>query len=966
MRKLYTLLFLLLLLPLTLPAQLLSHRQGRVLVQLPAEIPAERWALQFPVLSEPELISRPVNIWAFSFDHTRVNERKLLQQLRAHRQVVAAQFDHFVEMRAVPNDPLFGQQWQYNNTGQSGGTAGADIDIVPAWDITTGGLTHTSDTIVVCVIDNGVDGDHPDLLPNLWVNHDEIPGNGIDDDANGYVDDYRGWSTVTNNDVIEGGTHGTSVTGIVGARGNNGMGVTGVNWTVKVMVVRNNFSTTESKVLAAYSYPLEQRLRYNASNGAEGAFVVATNASWGVDNGLPDDAPLWCGFYETLGEAGILNVGATANAGINVDEVGDLPTTCPSEYLIGVTNLNDEGQLVPDAAFGPLSIDLGAHGEEVFTTRGGGSYGPFQGTSAAAPHVAGAIGLLYSAPCPSLMALTKSDPGAAALLMRQVILQGTQPNASLSGRTATGGSLNVWNSMQLLLDICQACLPPTSAVAEATGTDGVQFNWVANDSIQRVDLRYRVTGSATWTEITDVESPFTVAGSLAACTDYEWQLRAGCGSTVTGYGPSMSFRTDGCCELPPAVDLLDVTDNTALLDWPAVLAARRYLLRYRPLGSTDWTTITRTPDFVNLTGLMPCTEYEFQLQTDCDTTLTDFGTFPVFRTTGCGACLDLEYCIPDNVNSTDEWIAEISIGNVLLSGSGPAAEGYADFGAPDAVFTLEKGVTYPVEVHAGYSGARFAENVAIYLDLDQNGFLTAQELLFEGVAAGGMPATGQLTIPAGAPPGVTRLRVLLLFQPIGTACPILDAQGEVEDYCIGVVESLGCVSPLVLEATATTADEVLIRWGQIGAAGEYRFRYRPVGASEWTEEVTLSGLSRNLSGLAGCGDFEVEVASRCGGQFSDPPARLVFNNCVLDSNDPPAAGDGWQVWPNPAQDWLQVTFDRPPGHPLQYELYSMVGTLVHRTDRAPIALGTLPAGVYLLRVSSTDGRSWSRRVVISR
>jgi hypothetical protein len=144
---------------------------------------------------------------------------------------------------------------------------------------------------------------HSDLTDNLWKNHKEIPGNGIDDDGNGYVDDYEGWNAVSQNgNVYSSGSHGLNVAGIIGARGNNEMGVSGMNWDIKIMQIRLS-QVREDNVLRAYEYALSHRKRYNESGGIEGAFVVATNSSWGIDRGRPEDAPLWCAFYDSLGNA---------------------------------------------------------------------------------------------------------------------------------------------------------------------------------------------------------------------------------------------------------------------------------------------------------------------------------------------------------------------------------------------------------------------------------------------------------------------------------------------------------------------------------------------------------------------------------------------------------------------------------------------------------------------------------------
>src|SRR5690606_13879813 len=122
-----------------------------------------------------------------------------------------------------------------------------------------------------------------------------------------------------------------------------GLGMTGVNWNVKMLMLGGS-STLESTVVEAYSYVLDMRARYNQSNGAEGAYVVSTNASFGVDNGQPANFPLWCGIYNALGEEGVLNAGATANNNVDVDAVGDIPTACASDFMISVTNSTQTDQ----------------------------------------------------------------------------------------------------------------------------------------------------------------------------------------------------------------------------------------------------------------------------------------------------------------------------------------------------------------------------------------------------------------------------------------------------------------------------------------------------------------------------------------------------------------------------------------------------------------------------------------------
>lgn len=412
-------------------------------------------------LSPKRCVSPSMNIWLVEFDYSLIDQSKMLEIIRGCRSVDIAQSNHLITKRSkIPNDTEFSSQWQYINNGSSGGVIDADIDADSAWAITTGGITAKGDTIVVAVIDDGLDLSHPDFTNNLWVNINEIPNNNIDDDGNGYKDDYRGWNADNNNDDISGGGfggwHGTPVAGIVGARGNNGIGVTGVNWNVKIMVVVGGGD--EAGAISTYSYVLANRKLYNNTNGAKGAYVVATNASWGIDNGKPADAPLWCALYDSLGKYGILNAGATANNDVNVDVQGDLPTACPSTYLISVTNTNRQDQKITTAGYGKITIDIGAPGEDTYTVAstsfGGNAYGPFGGTSGATPHVAGTIGLLYSAPCAKLIELSKSKPDTVAFLMKEFILQGSDSNSSLQNISVSGGRLNVHKALIKLQEYC--------------------------------------------------------------------------------------------------------------------------------------------------------------------------------------------------------------------------------------------------------------------------------------------------------------------------------------------------------------------------------------------------------------------------------------------------------------------------------------------------------------------------------
>ena len=405
-----------------------------------------------------ETLSELASIYLYSYDDVALDGEAVLRSLNDLPSVVAAQLNHYVEDRATPNDPQFGSQWHHIDASDN------DIDSDLAWDITTGGTTANGDRIVVAVLEGGgANYNHVDLVANHWTNSAEIAGNGVDDDGNGFVDDVNGWNAASGNDAISAGGHGTAVSGMIGAVGNNGNGGAGVNWDVEIMQIQMG-SLTESNVIAAYNYPYTMRNLYNTSGGSQGAFVVATNASWGIDNANPANYPVWCAYYDDLGAVGILNCGATANNNVNIDVVGDMPTGCGSDYMVAVTATNSS-DVRTFSGYGATTIDLGAPGEAVFLPSGSTGYSSTSGTSFASPCVAGGIALVYSAPCADLASSALTSPQTTANAVRSYILDGVDPVANLVGETVTGGRLNVRNALDLAIGACNPDLGCTDPAA---------------------------------------------------------------------------------------------------------------------------------------------------------------------------------------------------------------------------------------------------------------------------------------------------------------------------------------------------------------------------------------------------------------------------------------------------------------------------------------------------------------------
>ncbi len=327
-----------------------------------------------------------------------------------------AEPDYIVQASLIPNDPNFSQLWGLHNTGQDGGTADADIDAPEAWDINTGVST------VVAVIDTGVNYNHEDLSANMWVNTGEIPGNGTDDDGNGYVDDYRGWNFVWGiNDPMDNNGHGTHCSGIIAGVGNNGVGVAGVNWDAKIMPL---------KFLDALGYgsvsDAVEAVLYAKNKG-----VRVSSNSWGGG-----------GYSQTLydaiksfGDAGGLFVASAGNGGSdNLGDNNDTTPNYPSSYnlsnIIAVAATDGNDALASFSNYGVASVDLTAPGVNIYSTIISG-YSSKSGTSMAAPHVSGVATLVLS-----------RNPLISVPDVKSIIMSNVDPIPSLSGKMVTGGRLN--------------------------------------------------------------------------------------------------------------------------------------------------------------------------------------------------------------------------------------------------------------------------------------------------------------------------------------------------------------------------------------------------------------------------------------------------------------------------------------------------------------------------------------------
>src|SRR5688572_9312262 len=340
-----------------------------------------------------------------------------------------AEPNYILRTQLTPNDPRFtsGEMWGLNNTGQSGGTADADIDAVEAWNQTTG-----NSNIIVAIIDSGVDYNHPDLAANMFRNEADCNSNGIDDDGNGYIDDCYGIDAHNNDsNPMDDNNHGTHVAGTIGAKGNNGAGVVGINWNIKMMACKfvnaSGSGTTESAI---------DCLEYVKTMKDRGFNIVATSNSWGGG----DFSQALFDAIDLQRQRGILFITAAGNGDffgfpIDNDQSGFYPCTyyLPNIICVAATTRTDARSSFSN--YGRRTVHIGAPGTDILSTTRNGNYGFSSGTSMATPHVSGVAALLKA-----------QDANRDWRAIKNLILAGAD-NVSSMSNTITQKRLNAIGAM---------------------------------------------------------------------------------------------------------------------------------------------------------------------------------------------------------------------------------------------------------------------------------------------------------------------------------------------------------------------------------------------------------------------------------------------------------------------------------------------------------------------------------------
>ncbi|HZL65078.1 MAG TPA: S8 family serine peptidase [Thermoleophilia bacterium] len=485
-----------------------------------------------------------------------------------------------VDAAVTPNDTFFSSLWGMSQ-----------ISAPLAWGTSTG-----SADVVVADIDTGVDYAHPDLAANMWHNPGEIAGNGIDDDGNGYVDDVYGIDPAypsSISDPTDHNGHGTHTSGTMAAVGNNGIGVTGVCWTARIMALEfmnSSGSGYTSDAVTCVNYVTSEKVHY-------GVNVVAANCSWGGSgySQTRHDA------IASAGNAGIAFVCAAGNGGLDgVGDNNDVTPTYPASYdcanIIAVAATDSSDALASFSNWGPASVDLAAPGVGILSTvpsfNNATGYASWSGTSMATPHVTGAIALRAAA-----------YPSESVATRISAIESSVDPVAALVGKVATGGRLDVANALDRPTPLTIAGFTP------ASGPVGTSVTLTGSGFTGATAVRFHGTAATTESVVSDTQITATVPAGARTGT-IAVDAPGGTGTSVAAFTvtlpvpappivPAISLRLSG---LKSGAVMLATRVKAKGAVTPTCLAGSKVTLVVQKKRGGKWRKVKSTTRTINAAG----------------------------------------------------------------------------------------------------------------------------------------------------------------------------------------------------------------------------------------------------------------------------------------------------------------------------------------------------------------------------
>lgn len=678
------------------------------------------------------------------------------------------------------NDPYVGVQWALNNTGQVGnGTPGADMNVFNAWSISTG-----SSGIRVAIVDSGVELNHPDLAANLLPGYDATGQGSNGGPAYG---------------LHPGNAHGTACAGLVAALGNNNIGMAGVAYSSKIIPVRygyvdaagNNINTgtTISNALNWAWDIADADILSNSWGGGLPSFVIDQAIENAVNNGRGG-----------LGSVVLFAAG-------NENSVVSYPASNWRTIAVGATSMCDERKS-PSSCDGVSNwgsnsgtgLDVAAPGVTIFSTdlsgadgyNSGGSYpaneweytGYYGGTSAACPNAAGVMALILSV-----------DPNLNVWDARGILeascdkVGGYTYNPGVPGQPAGTwsndlghGRVNAYEAL-LLAGGNSSCGEPMGLFASNIANTTATINWgtVANADNYTVEIREVGTS---WFSFT--ANPFTGNGinvtGMEACTEYEFRVRANCGSTSSNFVTSSVFETTGCtggtCEVPTGISVSAVGHAFFFVEWDEMGDANHYEVRYRPAGTSSWVNLTDWNGTQHISGnKVPCTTYEWQVRSSCGSNFSSWSSLRTINTEGCGD----SYCYSYGL-TWDDWIARVRLGAI----DNQTGKNYG-YGSYTSISTeVEKGESYTIRLTSDTDDDAETVFWRVWVDFNQdNDFNDSGEMVFQQSSSNSQQITGSFSIPGTALSGSTRMRVSMSLGDYSAPCATGNFR-EVEDYTLQI------------------------------------------------------------------------------------------------------------------------------------------------------------------------------------
>jgi chitodextrinase len=530
-----------------------SYMAHEIIVQKSAEVSmadfeSEIEAAGGAILDRDSLLSTELGYYRVALSDQSLAD-EAISGLQVSDAAASAERNYVVTLDRTPNDPKFSQTWGMTK-----------IAADKAWDETQG-----SKSVLVAVSDTGIDRNHLDLKANLWTNPDEIPGNGIDDDKNGYVDDVNGWDFANSDaDPMDDHGHGTHCSGTIGAVGDDGVGVAGVNWKVSIMAVKFLGANGSGSLWNG-----AQSVLYAALKGAK-----VVNASWGCQGCYTDYLQ---NAIATLESKGGLFVAAAGNSTMDIDATPFYPAGYPNTNLVAVAALDSSDNLASFSNWGKTKVHLGAPGVGIMSSLPNNSYSAWSGTSMAAPHVTGAAALYLS-----------KYPNTTPEELKNRLTATVDKLASISGKTISGGRLNVY---RMFKDDAAPPSAPTALSVRAGEQNDAILTWtpVADPDVSVYRARFG-TASGQYIGQQDVSfenTEMTVSDLTANVTYYFAVFAVDKAGNVSAPSNEVSVRTGDTLAPPQVLDLTASPEAGGVVTGEVVAASSEASDYYRAENAAD-------------------------------------------------------------------------------------------------------------------------------------------------------------------------------------------------------------------------------------------------------------------------------------------------------------------------------------------------------------------------------------------